>query len=191
MAGDISSKLAGATNVLLKKAPNLTISSSQVTGGVTSPVSIANGGTGVTAIPLLRATDSSSGQSLPASAYTKILLGNTIFDTNSNFSSSRFTPTVPGKYMIGYQASILSTNTVATNLYFSCIFKNGSLYCNSCWGVPLTSIGMQLGGCDIVSMNGSTDYIELYFYNGNAATTVTTNSPSTTGTYLSAAWVGA
>jgi hypothetical protein len=39
-------------------------------------------------------------QSLSNTTYTKVTLGTEEFDTNSNFASSRFTPTVAGYYLI-------------------------------------------------------------------------------------------
>jgi hypothetical protein len=123
-------------------------------------------------MPAFRAS-ASAVQSLTNQTNTKITLDVKLFDTNNNFASSRFTPTVAGYYLFAGQ---VSTNTTTNNvpLYVQ-IMKNGS------------SVGSNIGvgtassstGCHITSlvyMNGSTDYVELYAQpnNGTANTLITT-----------------
>jgi hypothetical protein len=93
---------------------------------------------------------------------TKLLFATEEFDTNNNFSSSTFTPTVAGYYQIngcvnGGYSTLLVT-----------IYKNGTEY----------KRGMQANGTtltqaivsSIVYCNGSTDYIDLYAYQGSGST---------------------
>jgi uncharacterized protein with NAD-binding domain and iron-sulfur cluster len=104
---------------------------------------------------------------------TKIQLNTERFDTNSNFDSTtnyRFTPTVAGYYQISGAASYSTT----TNNYgvAALIYKNGSAYA---WGTATATTSMyssaQVGS--LIYCNGSTDYIELYVYNGSAASQTT------------------
>ena len=111
----------------------------------------------------------SSGTSLSAGTWTKIGLATEEFDTNSNFSSGRFTPTVAGYYQING-----SFTTTTNNLALFCaIYKNGSAY--KYGNLIFATIGV--GGIVVVSslvyLNGSTDYVELYGYAGASATAST------------------
>jgi hypothetical protein len=97
----------------------------------------------------------SSNQSL-TSGPQKVLFQTEEFDTNNNFASSTFTPTVAGYYFIGGGISIQAANI---SLILS-LYKNGSFYKNI--GVSeMPSLG-QVFGFGMVFLNGSTDYVELF-----------------------------
>ena len=103
----------------------------------------------------------SSSQTISASTYTKINLQTEEFDTNNNFASSRFTPTVAGYYQIGggvYFNTVGSTN-------FCSFWKNSSILTRGTQGALNESTGTTL-----VYLNGSSDYMELYAYNASAGT---------------------
>jgi hypothetical protein len=109
----------------------------------------------------------SSSTSLPSMTFTKILFDTEDFDTNNNFASSRFTPTVAGYYSL--------TTSVVTNLPNNSemellIYKNGSLWkrVNSSGGTNANSLA--LAGTAITYLNGSSDYAEVYMYYGAGAT---------------------
>ena len=96
----------------------------------------------------------SSNQTLTTGVLTKILFQTEEFDTNSNFASSRFTPTVAGYYQVQVAVG-QSTSTTATQ---AAIFKNGTLYKRVVFR-PTDSSAEVVA---LVSCNGSTDYIEGY-----------------------------
>jgi hypothetical protein len=99
----------------------------------------------------------SSNQSISSNTFTKITLGSEEFDTNSNFASNRFTPTVAGYYQI-------STGMIAvqgSGLGIVYLYKNGSPF-KSFTGVFATEA--YVTGGILVYLNGSTDYLELYAY---------------------------
>ena len=104
--------------------------------------------------PAFRAYPASS-QSIPNATDTKIILASEIADSNSNFANSRFTPTVAGYYLIkgsvGYAADRLAIAAY--------IFKNGSSYSV---GVRVNADTYYTSVIDILYLNGSTDYVELY-----------------------------
>jgi len=95
---------------------------------------------------------------------TKVVFGATLFDTNSNFSTSnsRFTPTVAGYYQFNASVSMAAdTGTSACQLYF---YKNGS---GGNWpnyeNTSQTGTGYQGTNCAaLIYCNGSTDYVEVY-----------------------------
>ena len=98
--------------------------------------------------------------------FTKILFDTEVFDTNNNYASSRFTPTVAGYYQINCSLGV--NGTLITNALIS-IFKNGSRYTDG----QFTSTNVAIINVSaLVYCNGSTDYIELYGYiiatSGNA-----------------------
>lgn len=112
---------------------------------------------------------------LPATAYTKVAFNTEEFDTNSNFASSRFTPTVAGYYQIN--SSVQMTGTVLSSL--PVIYKNGTAYKFGSYeggnqSDPIKSLSA------LVYLNGSTDYVEIFMYNGGAGSINTVASATAT-----------
>ncbi len=102
-------------------------------------------------------------QTISTASATKLNFNTESYDTGSNYDTSnyRFTPTTAGKYLI--TASIrLSGSVTATNCQLY-LYKNGSVYNRSTQGFNGDSSPM-LTNTDTVEMNGSSDYIEIYFY---------------------------
>ncbi len=103
-----------------------------------------------------------SNQTISASAWTKVTLGTEEFDTNNNFASGRFTPTVAGKYVLSGTCNI---NTLsAGNTVYCAIYKNGSLAKRS---VNLQGSGnteLSTTVTATVDANGTTDYFEMYVW---------------------------
>ncbi len=115
-------------------------------------------------------------QSISTATWTKITFGTEEWDTNTNFASSRFTPTVAGYYTISGRVD-LSGLTTATTAYLA-LYKNGANYKTlSSFTYSFNSIGF--GGSSTVYFNGSTDYVELYAY-VNAGTPVITGGTGVT-----------
>jgi hypothetical protein len=99
-------------------------------------------------------------QTITFATATEIQFNTEDFDTNSNFDTStyRFTPTVAGYYQIsaGLRGNGSTTNT-GTTLH---IYKNGSAYLSS--GSTSDNAAQFPTISALISMNGSTDYIEFY-----------------------------
>lgn len=95
-----------------------------------------------------------------------------ISDGNSWFNSgnNRITPTVAGNYcinaMVKWEAGA-ATNTVQSNIQ---IRRNGTTVALSVCGVQTHTYTMNVSA--IVTMNGSTDYIEFTAYTGNPTSQV-------------------
>ena len=98
----------------------------------------------------------STAQTLASSTYTKLLFQTEEFDTNNNFASSTFTPTVAGYYQFNGAVQLATTNTTI----LLAITKNGSLL--KFGGINTVSGSTTVNS--IVFCNGTTDYIELYAY---------------------------
>lgn len=88
---------------------------------------------------------------------TKVTYDTEEFDTNNNFASSRFTPTVAGYYQINAQIQPNSSYTGG----FIQVYKNGSVYKSGTY----INAAVSFGGFTVSTLvycNGSTDYIEIY-----------------------------
>lgn len=86
--------------------------------------------------------------------FTKITFDTEEFDTNNNFASSRFTPTVAGYYQLNWNSGIGGNAEK-----WSIIYKNGVSFKG---GSDL--IGYSSAGSALVYANGTTDYFEVYLY---------------------------
>lgn len=98
-------------------------------------------------------------QTISSGTSTKALFATEDFDTNSNFASSTFTPTVAGYYQIN-SGLRLTAGTSVTWLQVE-IYKNGSPYRSNRtpnWSGTSADTAMA----DVVYCNGSTDYVEIY-----------------------------
>ena len=106
----------------------------------------------------------SATQSISTATNTKVQFTTKEFDTNSNYASNTFTPTVAGYYQ------------VITQVYFSftsgpvvvAIYKNGASIATNIF--VSTAFGTFSLLTKLVYMNGSTDYLEVYAtqYSGTA-----------------------
>lgn len=99
-------------------------------------------------------------QSISGGTNTKIVLDAEVFDTNSCFDSTtnyRFTPTVAGYYQINGRLGI---GSATYDWGFCGIFKNGNLVARG--SASNTTSFSASTVSDVVYLNGSTDYVEMY-----------------------------
>ncbi|MCD8498208.1 MAG: tail fiber domain-containing protein [Alphaproteobacteria bacterium] len=118
-------------------------------------------------------------QTVSASTFTKLTWGTETFDTNDNFASDRFTPTVAGKYLITLSTAC---GTSSTNCQPH-IYKNGAAYARSVQTGSASTITNSVTA--IVDMNGTTDYVEGYIF-----TAQTSVLGTVTDTFFSGALFG-
>lgn len=103
-----------------------------------------------------------SNQSPTNATYTKVQINTESFDTASCFDTSlyRFTPNVAGYYQVQAACRISSTTP---STYVWAIYKNGS-------NIAELNVASTPAAFDnrvvssLVSMNGTTDYLEFYCY---------------------------
>ena len=126
-------------------------------GGVNTPSVVVHGG-----------TDAYGG----SNTWTKVKLDTEILDTESSFDTStyRWTPQTAGKYFIqGVFGGDASAQSLVTNT-IGAIYKNGSNFNASfddnygAYHDIRSNGGVSLNGTvtTIITLNGSSDYIELY-----------------------------
>jgi len=109
----------------------------------------------------------SGATTVPNVTNTKILFAAEEFDTNSNFASSRFTPTVAGYYQINANIYALNTTGVGQLL----LFKNGVLTLGGPIIPAISALGCLTSFSAVIYANGSTDYFEIYFYQNSGSST--------------------
>jgi trimeric autotransporter adhesin len=115
---------------------------------------------------------SAADQSIPTGVWTKLTgITNISIDNTSAMTASRFTPSVAGYYNV--HATAYSPYITAGGAGYISIYKNGA------WALGALNFGhsgtsymdlLQVTG--IVYMNGSTDYLELYAYNGGTTAVI-------------------
>jgi len=108
-------------------------------------------------IPTFYAYQSASPQSLSGGAVTKVTLDAELFDTNNNFASSTFTPTVAGYYSLTALVTVAASNQEIV----AYIRKNGAGVIN---GIDITTNSYNSIVSGIQYANGTTDYFEIYCY---------------------------
>jgi hypothetical protein len=98
-------------------------------------------------------------QSVTSQVATKILYNTENFDTNNNFASSRFTPTVAGYYYLTAGADFSSTTGISR--FIIIFYKNGVEFT-----VPVDySVNvLRATTSQFFYLNGTTDYVEVYVY---------------------------
>jgi chorismate mutase len=134
--------------------------------------------------PAFSAYADSSTQTIPTDTQTKVLFQTEEFDTNSNFASSRFTPTVAGYYQLN--AEVRMNGNSGTGELMITIWKNGSEYKRG-WnskGVEIGSSGQfwAMSVNSLVYANGTGDYFEIKVQHGAGAdrTVTAVSSPAIT-----------
>jgi hypothetical protein len=130
-------------------------------------------------VPTIRTTMSAT-QAITSSA-TKVQFNTATINSTSDYSTSiyRWTPSVPGNYYIASSLVCLFGATAGLSTLSLFIYKNGSAYTTLGYQNTYTaSINYPILIVDIVAMNGSTDYLEIFF-DTNATGGVTIQTTST------------
>lgn len=110
---------------------------------------------------------------IATNAWTKVTFGTEEYDTNNNYASSAFTPTVAGKYAIG--ATLLVSIPGGSNVTcIVAIYKNGTKIKEGRSFVPSPSVGAEYPTVQAhLDANGTTDTFEVYVWHnaggGNTA----------------------
>jgi hypothetical protein len=171
VSGTTTLTLPATTDTLVGKTTtdtltNKTLTSPTITGAT---ITVAS-----TAAPAFSANNNAS-QTITNNTATKILFQGETFDTNNNFASSAFTPTVAGYYQ--FNAAVKMQNPGAAGTVLVALMKNGSTQLGETQ-VPVTN-GYNVSPIlsYLAYANGSTDYFEIYFTQVTGASqTVVANS---------------
>jgi hypothetical protein len=150
---------ADGNNIINESGNTITIGAAGDTTNIIGTLQNDGSAVGGTNTPAFHVYESSS-QTVTTNTYTKVTLDEELYDTNNNFASSRFTPTVAGKYFI-YGNLHLDGSSYPDHLETS-IYKNGSIIATSFVGQAGNYIYGNRLVQTTVDMNGSSDYVELY-----------------------------
>jgi hypothetical protein len=183
MGDSMSIVLAGSTS------GTITLQEPAVAGTNTLNLPAATGTLALTsqlpvAGPTFSAFQSASAQTVSQNVQTKITFDATEWNVLSGYSTanSRFTPTTAGYYQV--TASVGSQNVAGAIVQLD-IFKNGVTY-KSGLSINAPSTFRSQMTC-MVYMNGSTDYLEVYWYQNFGGTRATIND--STNTYFQGSFI--
>jgi hypothetical protein len=153
-AADTASRLAVGTNGQV-----LTADSTAATGLAWATAAGSSG-------PAFGAYRSGSNQSFSSSTWTKAQYNAEYFDTDNCYDSTtnyRFTPNKAGLYQI---SMVVEISSGSGNLYAN-LYKNGAGY--TTWQGLLSQTFLLESGSSLVSMNGTTDYLEVFVYSSGSS----------------------
>jgi hypothetical protein len=159
---------ADGNNIINESGNTITIGASGDTTNIVGTLQNNGAAVGGTNTPAFMAKPSGN-ISISNDTVTKLLFATEDFDTDSDYASSRFTPTTAGKYQVS-GAVQWNTDTNYDGLYQGrlLLYKNGSqIFRNdidprvSTGDVPISDFNYINVAVD---MNGSSDYLELYGY---------------------------
>jgi hypothetical protein len=121
--------------------------------------------------------NATNGQSISSGVFTLVQNANEVYDTASCFNATgstvggipaySFLPNVAGYYLITGAIQYVTLNSSASQM-IATVYKNGA---NNSYlsNVPTASGGLPMpSGSILVYLNGTSDYLGLYTYNGAA-----------------------
>ena len=117
----------------------------------------------------------SGAQTITSGSLQKMLFQTEEYDTNNNFASSRFTPTVAGYYQ--FNATVRIDGATGTGECMIVLYKNNAEYKRG-WnslGVQFASNFWSMSVSAQAYANGSSDYFEIYIQQGNGSSLDTSN----------------
>ena len=136
----------------------------------------------VVAGPAFGAYANATPQTITTGSQQKVLFQAEEFDTNNNYTSSRFTPTVEGYYQLN--AEVRLDGASGTGEMMIVIWKNGAGYKRGTnqQGTQIAATFWAMQVSSVVYANGTTDYFEIYVQQGSGGDISVTavNSPNIT-----------
>lgn len=165
-----------ATGAFQSLAALGTIGSKLTSGGASALPTFKGGLSGV-------AAHVGSTQSFTANVATKMSANTQDLDSGSYYDHTtnfRYTPLIAGLYLFGGNATFSSQTTSTYAAIY--VYKNGAqIMGNFSQAVPTGTTTIPLDICGLVSMNGSTDYLEIYVISGTASPALAATSSNLFG----------
>jgi hypothetical protein len=134
------------------------ISATRISGDGSLLTNLPSAAASPTNVPAFSVHKNGTAQTVVANTLTKLTWGTEDFDTYNNFSGDRFTPTVPGKYLITLTVGCNNT----PNYCLAMIFKNGVSVARAQNTQTSGAYDEAVTVTKIIDMNGTTDYVEAY-----------------------------
>ena len=123
-----------------------------------------------------------SAQTITTGAAVKVVCDTEDWDINANFATGTHTPTAPGIYRYTAAIKLIGDVLGVAGLNALHFYKNGALYKTVCQFTSAAVDDVCLSGSIEMSMNGSTDYCDLYIQHGHTVSLLTATQ---TGTHFS------
>jgi len=120
-------------------------------------------------------------QSVSNATYTKITFDSETFDTAGTFASNKWTPNVAGKYLITLTCEFAAQADQAYQI--AAIYRNGSVVSRTI-GQSSGTAEQGVHNSSVITMNGTTDYIEGYAFHSRGSSTNLSTSTRMTGAYV-------
>ena len=128
-------------------------------------------------------------QNPSANTLTKVVFDTESWDTDACYDPTtnyRFTPNKAGYYMVNLALTMTADPLNKPNI--SIIYKNGAQYENLYIGAPMVTTAECLASAaTIINFNGTSDYIEAYYY--SEAGTSRSIVQGSINTHFSAVWI--
>jgi len=117
-------------------------------------------------------------QTITNGSFTQVSFQTEEFDTNNNFASNTFTPTVAGYYQMTFNLKAQAATTLSRLI--CSVYKNGATTGRQ-WDCDVDSgAAWFVNGSKLVYCNGTTDAITLYVYmEGTGTLTVSSTDANT------------
>lgn len=114
-----------------------------------------------------------SNQNVSTGTFTKVNFDTVSTDSQSNYSTAnkRYTPTKAGTYRVSAQA-YMETGVSAGCFYYTAIYKNGTMYSTGLFNGTTVAGSFTVPVSDTVTMNGTTDYLEVFVWQNNKTTAI-------------------
>ena len=111
-----------------------------------------------------------STQTVSSGVYTKLSLNTELFDTDNCWDTAlfRFTPNVAGYYF--FTAKGATNSSTSASIDVLSIYKNGTQNLIGPSSYSTSTNGLACAVSGLIYMNGTTDYIEFWGYNGGSGT---------------------
>jgi hypothetical protein len=120
----------------------------------------------------------SAAQTITNASFTQVSFQAEDFDTNNNFASNTFTPTIAGYYQMTFNVKASATTTLSR--FIVSVYKNG-ITTGRQWDCDVDSgAAWFVNGSKLLYCNGTTDAITLYVYiEGTGTITIGSNDLNT------------
>ena len=122
--------------------------------------------------PAFRARQSADQATVARGTFTKVQYATETFDTDACYDTTnyRFTPNKAGYYQVnaGFDAF---GNSAGNGTFLLVPYKNGAT--TNIYLSQFISSGVSMNGSTLISMNGTTDYLEIFGYGDAGGTTIT------------------
>jgi hypothetical protein len=169
--------VSSVLNAIPATAGSISLTSATYLSGI---LPVAYGGTGLSAGGPAFSAYGNVSYSITSGVDTKVRFQTERFDTANcfdNVTNYRFTPNVAGYYQINYIGRFQASSP---SIAYLMLYKNGSSYItgNQIMGISGGS-NFDMPASELVYMNGTTDYLEVYINVGGSSILVNENTTTT------------